>query len=254
MTMGLAAHGVGLVEILLLTVASFVASFVTAAFGLGGGVLMLGILAMALPPAVVIPVHAVVQLGSNAGRALLMRREVVRRLALPFLLGGALGAGVGGLVVVSLPPAVWQTALGVFIVWSAWARLPALTGSGVLAAAGMVSTFLSMFFGATGPMVAAVLKTHRLDRAAHVATHALVMTGQHLLKAVAFGFLGFAFGAFLPLLVLMIAAGVLGTWVGRRVLARRDDARFHLVLNLILTLLGVRLVWLGVEDWLAAAG
>lgn len=254
MTMGLAAHGIGLVEVLVLTMASFATSFVTAAFGLGGGVLMLGILAMVLPPAAVIPVHAVVQLGSNAGRALLMRRDVVRNLALPFLLGSALGAFAGGLLVVNLPPAVWQTALGLFIVWSAWARLPALTGRGALAAAGTVSTFLSMFFGATGPMVAAVLKTHRLDRVAHVATHALVMTGQHLLKAAAFGFLGFAFGAFLPLLVLMIAAGVLGTWVGRRVLARRDDARFHFVLSLILTLLGVRLVWLGLHDWLATAG
>lgn len=247
-------ESVDLLTALALAGASFGTSFVTAAFGLGGGVLMLGVLALVLPPTVVIPVHAAVQLGSNAGRVALMRRDMRLDLVRPFVAGSAIGAAAGGLVAVQLPPALWQTALGLFIIWSAWARLPTLAKPGAMLTTGVVSTFLSMFFGATGPMVAAVLKPQALDRLAHVATHAACMTCQHLLKAVAFGFVGFAFGGFLPLLALMVGAGFLGTWVGRQVLARRGNDRFHVVLSVILTALGLRLLWLGLAPLLLGQG
>lgn len=242
--------GVSLLEAWLLTAASFATSFITAALGLGGGVLMLGLIAVALPPAAVIPVHGLVQLGSNAGRTLLMMRQVAPALAVPFLLGSVAGAGLGGLVVVQLPPALWQTGLGLFILWSAWARMPTFASRGAVMTTGLVSTFLSMFFGATGPFVAAMLKTLGLDRLTHVATHAACMSGQHLLKVLAFGGLGFAFGGYLPLVALMMGAGVAGTWAGRHVLARGDDARFHRVLSILLTLVALRLVWSGASSWL----
>ncbi len=249
---GLAPAGLGAPAAWLLVAASLATSFVTAAFGIGGGVLMLGVIATALPPAAVIPVHGVIQLGSNAGRTVLLVKSISGELALPFLAGSVLGAAAGAMVVVELPPALWQTALGLFILWSAWARLPAFRGRGALVATGVVSTFFSMFFGATGPFVAGVLKPLRLDRRVHVATHAACLTAQHLLKVMAFGALGFAFVDYAPFLALMIAAGFAGTGLGGRVLAGRDDERFHLVLSLILSALALRLVWAGLIDLAAA--
>ena len=58
---------------------------------------------------------------------------------------------------------------------------------------GVFSSFLTMFFGGTGPFVATFVKAQGLDRMGHVATHAALMTIQHALKIVVFGFLGFAF-------------------------------------------------------------
>jgi uncharacterized membrane protein YfcA len=78
------------------------------------------------------------------------------------------------------------------------------------------------------------------------------MTGQHLVKVLAFGLLGFAFGDFLPLVAAMIAAGFAGTWVGRHVLVRRGDTGFHRVLSVLMTLVALRLIWEGLADWLAA--
>ncbi len=49
----------------LLIVISFFTSAMTAAFGIGGGVAMLGALAGTVPPAVIVAVHGLVQLGSN---------------------------------------------------------------------------------------------------------------------------------------------------------------------------------------------
>ena len=111
--------------------------------------------------------------------------------------------------------------------------------------AGGFSSFLTMFFGGTGPFVAAYVKTMGFGRMTYVATHALLMTVQHSLKTVAFGFLGFAFGPWLPLIGAMICAGFLGTVAGRQVLIRTNEARFKTILNAILIILAVRLIWEG---------
>ena len=61
-----------LLDVGLLIAASLVTSFITAAFGIGGGVVLLAFLALVLPPVALIPVHGVVQLGSNGGRVAIM--------------------------------------------------------------------------------------------------------------------------------------------------------------------------------------
>ncbi|HYG44650.1 MAG TPA: sulfite exporter TauE/SafE family protein, partial [Bordetella sp.] len=51
-----------------LVATSFLTSALTAAMGLGGGVAMLAVLSLGLPVTSVLPVHGVVQMGSNSGR------------------------------------------------------------------------------------------------------------------------------------------------------------------------------------------
>mgnify|MGYP001796154935 CR=1 FL=1 len=229
-----------------LTATSFVTSGLTAAFGIGGGAALLAILASLLPPAALIPVHGVVQLGSNAGRTALMARQAFLDALWPFAAGSVLGAAVGASFAVALPPWAVQLGVGAFILWSVWGKVPAPgPGAGLAVAAGLtgaVTTFLTMFFGATGPFVAAWTKTLRLGREAVVATNGAMMTMQHLLKTLAFGLFGFAFGPWLALIAAMIAAGLLGTMVGRGALRRWGDARFALGLNVILTALALRLI------------
>jgi uncharacterized membrane protein YfcA len=113
---------------------------------------------------------------------------------------------------------------------------------------GTFSSFLTMFFGGTGPFVATYVKAQKLDRHAHVASHAMLMTVQHLLKTVAFGFLGFAFSTWAGLIGLLIVFGLLGTLVGRLLLARIDERRFKLALNAILAVLAARLIYSGGTD------
>ena len=225
--------------------ASFCTSLITAAFGLGGGVVLLAILASVLPPAALIPVHGVVQLGSNTGRALILRADVSRAVLLPFLVGSVVGITLGGLLVVELPPAGVRIAVGAFILWSVVAVPPAFLRRSAWLAGG-VSSFLTMFFGATGPFVAAYVKAQDFGRVAYVATNAACMTAQHLLKVIAFALLGFAFGPYLVIVAGMIALGFAGTLTGRQVLLRIDERRFRLVLNAILVILAVRLIWEGV--------
>ena len=237
--------GPGITAILLLS--SFATSFITVAFGIGGGAALLAIMASLVPPAVLIPVHGVVQLGSNGGRALMTLRHVFWGAMGWFTVGSLVGAAVGAMVVVNIPPALVQIGVGLFIIWSVLANPPAWLTRWPLIT-GTISTFLTMFFGATGPFVAAYTKSLKLGRHAHVATHAALMTVQHGLKTVAFGFLGFAFGTWAGFSVAMILAGLVGTWAGGLVLNRMTDARFKRLLDIVLLIIAARLVWAGVAS------
>ena len=227
--------------------ASFLGSFITVAFGIGGGAFLLAVLASLMPPAALIPVHGVVQFGSNAGRFAMLWRQTAWTALPGFTLGSLIGAGLGGLVVVDLPPEAVQIGVGLFIIWSVlskppeWLkRWPWLTGG--------ISSFLTMFFGATGVFVANYTKSLKLPRHAHVATHAALMTVQHLLKVLVFGLLGFAFGDWAAVIVGMIVAGLAGTWTGKLALNRITDMNFRRALDAVLLLIALRLVWQGLRD------
>lgn len=234
---------------LLLIAVSALTSFITSAAGLGGGAVMLAVMAVLLPAPAIIPVHGAVQIGSNLSRAVLMRKHIQRDILLPFIAGSVIGALVGGVTVVRLSPAVLKLGLGCFILWSVWG--PAVRAAGRLAVigTGIVSTFLTMFFGATGTFVSAMVKTLKLGRLEHSATQAACMVAQHTIKVAVFGLLGFAYGQYLFLVAAMIVSGFIGVLIGTRVLFRMNDAIFHRTLAVILTLLAGKLIYDGLTAW-----
>jgi uncharacterized membrane protein YfcA len=114
---------------------------------------------------------------------------------------------------------------------------------------GAVASFLTMFFGATGPFVAAMLAARLPVRQAYVGTHAACMTAQHGLKIVVFGVLGFAFAPWLPLIVAMIATGFAGTVAGTRLLHVLPEQHFRKALKAVLTLLALNLLLSAAGVW-----
>jgi uncharacterized membrane protein YfcA len=242
--------GLGWPVAVALLAVSFVSSFITVAFGIGGGAVMLAFLAILLPAPAIIPVHGVVQLGSNVGRAAIMFRHLYSPVVVPFGIGAAIGVALGGVFVVQLEPAAIQIGVGCFILWSILAHPPAFLRRSASIAGG-ASSFLTMFFGGTGPFVATFVKAQGLDRMGFVATHATLMTLQHLLKTFTFGVLGFAFAEWVGMIALLILFGFLGTLAGRLVLAQIDERRFKFALNSILALLALRLIYAGGAAYLS---
>ena len=231
---------------------SFLSSLITVAFGIGGGALLLAVMAVTMPPAALIPVHGVVQVGSNLGRAVLFARHTVWAALPGFTIGSVIGVAIGGNIVVSIPPGLVQAGVGLFIVWAVFARPPQWLSRWPVIT-GAISSFLTMFFGATGVFVASYSKSLKLPRHPHVATHATLMSVQHLLKSVTFAFLGFAFAPWAPFIAGMILAGLLGTMAGNLVLTRMSDARFHRALDIVLLLIAARLIWSGLQTGVFSA-
>ncbi|WFM71183.1 sulfite exporter TauE/SafE family protein [Halomonas sp. CKK8] len=235
--------GINLVLVLL----SVFTSALTAAVGVGGGVLMIMALAQVMPASALIPVHGMVQFGSNVGRTALTWRHVDPAMLAAFLPGVVLGALAAAWLLVRLPAGVLELCIAAFVLFTCWGPgLPkrALGRGGVLVA-GAVTTLLSSLVGASGPMVAAFIKQSQSGRLAKVATFSACMLLQHLTKAFVFGVAGFVFGDWLPLMLVMVAAGFLGTWLGLRLLHRLSEHRFDTLFKWALTLLALRLVWLG---------
>lgn len=253
--MELLPAGFGAVEAVAFIAFSYLTSAVTAAFGLGGGVMMLIAMASVLPPLAVIPVHGAVQMGSNGGRAWVMRSHVSREIFGYFVIGSLIGAAVASQVVVALPTDMLRLVLGLFVLWVVWA--PKLTrrdaGPRSFVPIGIGTTFASMFVGATGLLIGAFLSPERLGRMTTVSTHAMCAMFQHALKIVVFGFLGFAFWEWIPLIIAMVASGFLGTMTGKALLERLSERVFGWAFKAMLTLLAARLIALSAADLLAPA-
>ncbi len=240
-------EAISLTEFIFLVVLSFFTSFISASIGIGGGTVLIAVMAQIVPTKAIIPVHGVVQIGSNFGRAAVLLKHVKQVHLLWFIIGGLVGAVIGGQLVVELPAAYLKLILGCFILYSVWAPKPKSANRSVkrLSISGAISTFLTMFVGATGPFVMASLRPFGFKPTELVATNAACLVSQHSLKIIIFGFLGFAFSSYLALIALMVCTGFLGTLTGRKVLLKVNEEKFRRVLNLTLSLLAIRLVYTG---------
>ncbi|MBX2885890.1 MAG: sulfite exporter TauE/SafE family protein [Granulosicoccus sp.] len=228
-----------------LIVISCLASAISAAFGLGGGVAMLIALLSLVPPIIALPVHALVQIGSTAGRAWMLRSYIIRSVLGWFVPGCLAGIVLASQLIVELPTQWLQMILAAFILWAVWA--PGINSFVVpnkaYFAVGGATSFATMFLGATGPLLAAFLSPERYGRDRTVASHAACMSIQHLFKVIAFGVLGVAFVDWLPLVLAMILSGLAGTWIGRHLLRKLPERTFKVIFKSVLTLMACRLMY-----------
>ncbi|MDF2182411.1 sulfite exporter TauE/SafE family protein [Neptuniibacter sp. CAU 1671] len=237
--------------IIVLMLTTGITSFITAAMGIGGGVLLLVVMASFVPITALIPVHGLVQMGSNANRAWLTRHHTDWQLVAGFALGAALGAAVASLIVVQLPLQVIQLSVALFILYLVWGPKPRqtqITRSGHIISGGL-TTLLSMFVGVTGPLVAGLIHRQQYDKLATTANFATCMSVQHVLKLVVFSAVGFSFWQWLPLIILMVLSGMVGTWIGMKVLHRISTDRFRQLFRISITLLALRLLWQGLSQF-----
>lgn len=220
-------------------------SLITASLGIGGGVLLLAVMATTVPVAALIPLHGLVQLGSNGNRAIMTRRHIDWKMVLYFCLGALPGALLASLVVVQLPLIIIQFAVAGFILFLVWGSKPKareMTPTG-RTLAGAVTTLIAMFVGATGPLVAAFVHRNGYSKMQITATFASCMTFQNILKAIVFSAVGFQFFTWLGLVAAMILSGLVGTWAGLKILSKIPPERFIRVFRWIVTLLALKLIW-----------
>ncbi len=224
--------------------AAFFSAALTAAFGIGGGLALLAVMSIVFPAPAVVPVHGVAQLGSNTGRFVLQMKDTVWPIVLWFTAGGVLGALFGGRLAVELPVWALRAGVAIFILYTVWGPRPKgfLPGPITFFSTGAIGSFLTMFFGATGPIAATMLSAAKLGRLNLVATHASCMMAQHGLKILVFGALGFAYAPWVWLILAILAFGFLGTYLGTRMLRRMPEQLFRTGFKYVLTVIAAYLL------------
>ena len=242
-------HPLDATALALLSVAAFLTAILSALVGLAGGMTLLTAMLWFLPPLAAIPLHGAIQLISNLSRTLIQREHARYDLlwwyGLPLLPMGALGL----LAAKRIPEAALEAAIGCFVLvatWRpGWLSLGARMSGGLRArflALGVVSGFLNVTIGATGPLAAPFFLNLGLPRQAVIGSQAGVQALGHVVKILLYAGFGFAFANHWPLVVCAGASALAGTFVGSRLLERVSEKWFKRLYKGVLTLLALQLV------------
>jgi uncharacterized membrane protein YfcA len=229
---------------------AFLTSTLTGAVGMGGGMLLIAVMPGLMPMSAVLPVHAATQLASNVSRAAFGWRSIDWSLVPPLVIGGTLGALVGGSIYERLDLSLLPAIMGLIILCLTWLPAPKLGGSGRLGFVllGFYQTGLGMLIGATGPVGGALLARRSSDRDYLVVNTGVYMTTNHTIRVIAFALLGFSFHAWWWLLLGLVTAVTAGSWLGTRLRHLIPADRFHRWFRWLLTLLALRLLALGLFE------
>src|SRR5258705_2873407 len=124
----------------------------------------------------------------------------------PIIPGTALDEARRPSVFFTLPMSWLQAILGAFILMVTCMPQLGRIGAqrGRFAVLGFGTVFLGVFVSATGSLLAPFIASATPDRHNLAATMGAMMTITHIAKLVAFGFIGFAIGSFLPPMAAMI--------------------------------------------------
>jgi uncharacterized membrane protein YfcA len=222
-------------------------SVLSGTIGMGGGIVLLSIMTLFMPLVHIIPVHGVVQLVSNTSRFYLLREHIKRPAVFYFALGLPFGGLPAFFVLKEIENKTPFFALIILLILYALfkpKKLPALKIPmwGFLGV-GIAVGFLSPLVGATGPFIAPFFLRDDFTKENIVATKASVQALGHLLKFPIFFGLGFDYLAFLPLILGMTVAAIVGTKLGIGVLKKINPRIFTLLFKSALAIAAVRLLW-----------
>ncbi|MGI9605454.1 MAG: sulfite exporter TauE/SafE family protein [Acidimicrobiales bacterium] len=235
-------------DVVVIAVAAVLTSVLSAVAGLGGGVILLAVLAQFFVPIVAIPIQGGIQLASNGSRALLLRREINLRAAgaASLLILPASLAGVA--LATSVPEEATRFALGTFLLVVVWrpSMLRWTPAGGIsdrtLVGVGAVSGFLNTTVGASGPFTSPFFKAVTSTHTAFVATAAASQVVAHTSKLTAFGLDGFDFREHATVIGVGAVSVIAGSWIGTKLLGRVSDRHLRYLFRTVLTILAIRLI------------
>jgi uncharacterized membrane protein YfcA len=229
-------------------------------FGMAGGLVLMGALALVQPVTAAFVTHGVLQLAANGWRAALHREHV----RWPIIGWYALASLAAGLVVFTLsvvpsrPVLYLMLGLVPLLVWlpAKAIALDAERPAHAFLAGGLV-TGLNLLAGVAGPLLDVFFVRTALTRHAIVATKAATQVFSHLAKILVYGgpLLGDAAAADeLPspwLFVVAIPLSMVGTVLGGRILDRMTDVDFKRWTRLLVTAIGALYLIKALSLWSA---
>ncbi len=228
----------------LIVIGSFFSAYVSAAFAVGGGFIMLAIVSSVVPITTAVPMHAWMMLGLSLGRFWYFRREIVWRIVMPFLLGALIGVFIGGRVYFDLSEFLLSLVIGLLILAAVW--MPKLQwGSRIPTPyfwVGVIHSFLSTLFSFGGLFQPLMIRA-ALSKLQIVGTLAAGLLFMNVLKLSAYSYYGFDYGPYLSVIFFAILAAIPGAYLGKKTLHRIPEDKFRLIFRIIMSCFALRLLY-----------
>lgn len=237
-----------------LTLAAFLAAVLSGITGLGGGTVLIAVIyAVGLLPVVAVPLHAGVQLASNGARTVAYLEHVHWPSFRWFLLGCVPAPFIVAPLILRADPDLIRLTMAAFILLAMWPQAMSgirLHGHAGMVVSGVLAGGVGMIVGATGMLVAPIFLREHWAKQRVIATLAVCQTAAHILKITAFASYGFNVLEYWYWLLPMALAVVFGTWWGKHLHGKLDEAQFRGLFRAVLLILVGKLTW----DGLAGLG
>ena len=225
--------------------AAFVTATLSGIFGMAGGLLLMGMLAMVLPVQAAFVTHGLLQMVANGWRAVLHRRHVRWDIVGWYALASLAAGAVVALLAFTPSKPLLFLLLGLVpgLTWlpQRWLRLDAARPAQAFLS-GLSVTGLNLTAGVAGPLLDIFFVRTELSRHAIVATKAATQVFAHLAKIAVYGAPLVAAGADgmppWPGFAVAVPMSMLGTALGGRILARMSDVNFKRWTRWIVTGIG----------------
>ncbi len=233
-------------ELLVVAVILFNGVWNTAVGSTGG--IAFATLASTLGPAVAIPVQSVVE-GTSAGYRIWRLRDLIDFRFIAAFAGGGLAGGAIGFPLLHLTLsngadellAILVATVILAMTWLPVARRVGRSRFGP-AVAGSLTTFLSLFVGGLGAPISAAVESRGVAHPVVIATSTTAIYLQYLFRLALFGITGAILRDRLWLIIVLVVASLIGTWIGGRVLIQVDPDRARRLFRLAVTAVAVSMI------------
>ena len=244
-------------EQIILIIAALLTSSISAVTGMGGGIILLGIMAILIPEGyMVIALHGIIQMVSNGTRTFVFRGHIKKNLISEYLIGAIVGLGLSIFIVYALMHFHNVTTanqisfdylkpiIGLYILWYLYLRGPKKEQKNKLfIIVGFISGISSIFIGAVGPLIAPFFLRSDLNKENIIANKAACQIITHLGKIPIFMyFFELDYLAQYSTLLPLIVSVYIGTNIGKKLLHSISDKTFKIIFRICLTIISLRLI------------
>ena len=244
-------------EQIILIIAALITSSISAVIGMGGGIILLGIMAILIPEGyMVIALHGIIQMVSNGTRTFVFRDHIKKNLITEYLIGALIGLGLSVFIVYGLMNLYdvrsaneikfdyLKPIIGLYILWYLYLRGPKKERKNKLfMIVGFIGGLCSIFVGAVGPLIAPFFLRNDLNKEKVIANKAACQIITHIGKIPIFMyFFNFSYTEHYTILLPLIISVYFGTTIGKKLLGKLSDNTFKLFFKICLTLIAIRLV------------
>lgn len=230
-----------------------VAGTVGGVVGFGTSIMLMPALVLVFGPREAVPIMAIASIMANASRVVAWWREVDWKAVAAYSATGVPAAALGAHTLLTLPPGIIETVMGVFFIsmipvrrwmmgrqWRLGLMHLALAGAGV--------GFLTGIAVSTGPVNTPFFLMYGLVKGPFLSTEAMGSLAVFLSKAITFRSMGA-----LPLEA--IAKGLIigssitaGSFLAKRFVRQLDAQRFRLLMDGLLLAAGTVMLWTALHN------
>jgi len=244
-------------ELTILIIAAFTTSSISAVLGMGGGIILLGIMAILIPEGyMVIALHGIIQLVSNTTRTYVFKKHLKKDLVKEFSIGVFFGVMLSAAIIIILiqlfqvssaneiKVEILKPLIGLFIIWYLFLKGPKKEKQiASFIPVGAISGLSSIFVGATGPLIAPFFLSKNLLKENIIANKAACQMITHLTKIPLFiYFFNVNYIDSYAILLPLISAVFLGTNFGKKILSFIPEELFKKLFKIALFIIAIRLI------------